>query len=154
MRKRSVVLVLLACALLQGCIHFSSTVPVAVLDGDTEQPVPGATVAVGYDGEAFWYSTTPRDVEVKTGVDGLAKVKVTGAEEGGAVMSVTAPGYIDYSAYPEKNVPRTFEAKEVNGKKAYAVPIYRLPAPQMVIVLPDGYRGPVRITRKYSNRWV
>src|SRR5438445_13490382 len=99
----------LPCAFLEGCIHFGKTVPIGVFDGDSGQPVAGTTVSVNYVGDGFWELLPPHDVEAMTGADGFAKVKVTGGEEGGAVISVTAPGYISYSAYPLDHVPRTFE---------------------------------------------
>jgi len=124
----------------------------------------GAKVSVTYDSMAYgWDLFPPHDDEQTTGADGVAKVKVCGTNTlldamafaaRDATIGVNAPGYLGYGGYPKDYVPPTFERRKVNGKDVYAVPIYKLPAPQIVIVLPDGYRGPVRITRKFPNRWV
>jgi len=110
-----------------------------------------------------WDLFPPHDDEQTTGTDGVAKVKVCRTDtildamafaSRGATIGVSAPGYLGYGGYPKDHVPPTFQRRKVNGKDVYAVPIYKLPAPQIVIVLPDDYRGPVRITRKFPNRWV
>src|SRR6266571_5126820 len=67
----------LPCAFLQGCIHFGKTVPIAVFDGDTGEPVSGAKVSVTYDSMAYGLDLfPPHDDEKTTGADGVAKVKV------------------------------------------------------------------------------
>ena len=161
---RNVVISDVFCAILQGCARFGRTVPIAVFDGDTGELVSGAKVRVTYDSMAYgWDLFPPHDDEQTTGADGVAKVKVCRTNTmldamafaaRDATIGVTAPGYLGYGGYPKDYVPPTFQRRKVNGKDVYAVPIYKLPAPQIVIVLPDGYRGPVRITRKFPNRWV
>jgi hypothetical protein len=161
---RTVLTCLLFCAIVQGCARFGKTIPIAVFDGDIGEPVSGATVSVTYDNMVYGLDLfPPHDDEEKTGADGVAKVKVCRTDtildamafaSRGATIGVSAPGYLGYGGYPRDYVPPTFQRRKVNGKDGYAVPIYKLPAPQIVIVLPDNYRGPVRITRKFPNRWV
>src|SRR4051794_26514853 len=160
---RTVLICVVFCAIVPGCARFGKTVPIAVFDGDTGEPVSGAKVSVSYDNMAYgWDLFPPHDDEQTTGADGVAKVKVCRIDtildamalaSRDATIGVSASGYVGYAGYPKDYVPPTFQRRKVNGKDAYAVPIYKLPAPQIVIVLPDDYRGPVRITREFPSRW-
>jgi hypothetical protein len=55
---------------------------------------------------------------------------------------------------PFDYLPKDFEARQIKGKTVYVVPLYRQPVPEIVIVLSDGYRGPVRVTRTRGDRWL
>src|SRR2546425_13327432 len=87
-----------------GCARFGRTVPIAVFDGDTGEPVSGATVSVSYDDMVYGLDLfPPHDDEQTTGADGVAKVKVCRTDtildamafaSRGATIGVTAPRYL------------------------------------------------------------
>src|SRR6266699_794042 len=105
------------CSMLQGCARFGRTVPIGVFDGDTGQPIAGATVSVGYGSMVYGIDLfPPHDDEETTGADGVAKVKVCRVNTildamawaaRGATIAVSAPGYLSYGDTPRDYVPRT-----------------------------------------------
>jgi hypothetical protein len=153
---RSFATILICSLALQGCCRLGHKISVAVVDGETNQPIPASTIDVIY-GEGpwdyapwlFWFR--PCEASAQAGSDGVARIKLTGA---GPRWVVSAPTYLKYFTDAREEIPDDFVKTEVAGKTTYGIPLYREPAPQMVIIVPDGYRGSVRVTRTLSDRWV
>ncbi len=105
-------------------------VPVVVLDAETKQPVPGASVRL--------WSPNPRAGELgtgadqATGADGVAHLRNGGAEDLGLVVAVSAPGYL-----PEETDFRPLSDGTV-------VEVFRGPRPVVELVVPNGFRGVVK----------
>ena len=163
---RSVFICILIATIVQGCARFGRNISVGVFDGDTGEPVIGAEVVVNYGRMVYLKCLDffpPRDNSAKTGGDGIARVNISGeskfwdalaAAGTDTTVSISAPGYLPHSFTDADFQGEPFGRREVKGQTIYAVPIYRLPAPQIVVVVPDGYRGPVRITRRFSDKWI
>src|SRR5437763_2968417 len=137
-----------------GC---GPTVTVAVLDGDTNQPISGAKVEAHYMHKESWLDYTivdwfrAQDEEVTTGANGIARIRV---RKPVSLWKFTAPGYLEYDQRSGQDIPQHMDERQIQGKNAIAIPLYREPPPEIWIIFPDGYRGPVCITRTPVNRWV
>ena len=133
--------------MITGC---GSTVSVAVLDGDTNEPISGAGVSVDYFHDSDLLSYTfldglrPRQDNAITGTNGVARIRIRGELP---QWNISASGYHEYHE-TGSSVPKTFQQRLIDGKQVYAVPLYRPPPPEIWMVIPDGYRGPLRITRR------
>jgi len=133
-----------ALLVLPGCIacYQSAPVTVTVLDAESEAPIPGAQVDLRYS--SMMYLNAPREVSGETGSDGRVEIEET--TFGGEWWRVSAPGYIttdDSSPRPEGSLgnPREFR-------------LYREPNPEIVVVIPNGYVGPVFVDLIHSNSWI
>ena len=163
---RFIIFWVLICATLQGCARFGRTVAVGVFDGDTGEAVAGAKVDVTYGRMVYLKCLDffpPRDNSDLTDKDGIARVNISGqsalwdalaAAGTDTTVSISAPGYLPDSFTDAEFQREPFGRREVKGERIYPLPIYHLPAPQIVIVVPDRYRGPVRITRMFSDKWI
>jgi hypothetical protein len=132
-------------------------VSVAVFDGDTNQPISEAKVEAHYMHKESWLDYTivdwfrAQDEEATTGANGIARIRV---RKPVSLWTITAPGYLEYDQRSGQDIPQQMDERQIQGKNAIAIPLYRQPPPEIWIILPDGYRGPVRITQTPVNRWV
>jgi hypothetical protein len=132
-----------------GCVAFYShrDVTFRVVDGETEEPIPGATVRVGYEPHYFVLNK-PRDRSVKTGSRGGVTVSVAKWwVHDGPSFSFAARGYLEHgeSARPGERLPHNLIPCPGDAIRCFVIPLYRAPAPQIVLVVADGYAGPVAV---------
>ena len=132
-----------ALLVLPGCLAFytSETVTVTVLDAESSAPIQGAKVDLDY--YYMMCLNPPRDVSVETGSDG--RVEIEEATYENKAWRVSAPGYITewpiFLADGSPGNPREFR-------------LYREPEPEVVVVIPTGYVGPVFVEVIPSNTWI
>ena len=119
-----------------GCltIYGYRDVEVTVTDAETGEPVPGATVTVGYI-KGMLDLNTPKPSSGTTGATGLARVRVAKLDSRTG-LTAEGPGYLQGHL-------RRFD--DTIGKPQVA--LYRAPEARLVIVLPVGYRGLVKVER-------
>lgn len=132
----SVAAILLLCgAACTGCYSFKP-VTVHVLDAETGAPVERARVCISHHRQDFTQLSAPGGKCVPA-VKGKARV---GAElHYGPLVRVTAEGYIPGGAAIHETYPKTGRGLEER------VRLYREPHPAVVITLPAGYRGIVKV---------
>ncbi len=136
--SRGLLLFLLVCS--QGCfalllgpaaledriVRSHQKVVFLVLDAETTQPIPGATVTVGYAG---WAGMVPGDVAGVTDTDGKVELRVVRDRAPGASVETSR-----YMPNPEG---------ELGGRppSQMVLRVFRLPRPYHVLEVPAGYRG-------------
>jgi hypothetical protein len=146
---------------LPGCHQFwtISPVDVVVLDGETGQPVPSASVAVKYDGQSSaWFM--PPEEQRKTDGQGKAIIPVADFRAGSIFWDVSADGYADERPHADsgggERVPGAFlpsdKADDSSGLHA-VVRLLKGPAPRITVVVPSGYRGPVWVEFVDKQGW-
>jgi hypothetical protein len=153
MRVTSIAAIFILLVAQPGC----NRVSVAVFDGDTNQPISEAKVEAHYMHKESWLDYTvvdwfrAKDEEATTGANGIARMRV---RKPVSLWTFTAPGYLEYNQRSGQDIPQHMDERQIQGKNAIAIPLYRQPPPEIWIILPDDYCGPVRITRTPVNRWV
>ena len=132
-----------ALLVLPGCLAFytSETVTVTVLDAESSAPIQGAKVDLDY--YYMMCLNPPRDVSVETGSDG--RVEIEEATFGEKGWKVSAPGYITTGPAP---------APDGSPGNPHEFRLYREPEPEIVVVIPTGYAGPVLIDFIPSDTWI
>lgn len=143
-RRRSFVRSLLCvglCGFWNGCIAFYShrSVEVSVHDAETNVPVAGAQVGVWY--RYMMIANAPKPTSAVTDERGIAVVPATTFES--QEWSASAAGYLAGSRGSDPDHPKRMEFR-----------LYRQPAPRLTIIVPDGYRGPLKIDRRPIPHWV
>lgn len=132
-----------ALLVLPGCLASYQYVPVTVtvLDAESNAPIQGAQVDLHY--LYMMCLNPPRNISVETGSDG--RVEIEEATFGSNAWKVSAPGYIaQWTSSPADGSPgnpREFR-------------LYREPEPEVVVVIPTGYVGPVFLDFMPSNTWI
>ena len=132
-----------ALLVLPGCLAWyrSEPVTVTVLDAESNAPIQGAQVDLHYS--YVMCLNPPKDVSVETGSDGRAEIEEATFES--KAWRVSAPGYIaKWPIFPEDGSPgnpREFR-------------LYREPEPEVVVVIPTGYVGPILVDFIPSNTWI
>jgi hypothetical protein len=157
-----VLLVAITCTTQCGClaIYSKKSIPVRVIDAETGQGIEDATIDVSYlprGIDLVWALTLnrPDDEHRRTNHDGRVDVPV--ANTGWVSWSVDAEGYLGQSTMnfdggrvPEEFIPGTEKLRDHSA----VVRLYRGPLPQVTIVVPDGYRGPLLVDVRSVNRRV
>jgi hypothetical protein len=132
-----------ALLVLPGCLawYLSGPVTVTVLDAESNAPIQGAQVDLHYS--YVMCLNQPKDVSVETGSDGQAEIEEAAFES--KAWKVSASGYIaQWPIFPEDGSPgnpREFR-------------LYREPEPEVVVVIPTGYVGPILVDFIPSNTWI
>jgi hypothetical protein len=127
-----------------GCLslHSSHPVRISVKDAESDVPLSTATVDIGYQTiriAPVW--NFPKSQSAATNAEGLASLNV--AEVKGQMLSVEASGYQPFKHYGGIWIGNNLDVR-----------LYRLPPPQITVVVPDGYRGPLKLDFRPSSRWV
>lgn len=141
-----VFLLLAAC----GCQTLSPCPPVTVRveDAETHEPIPGASVRL-------WYpltqpSSPTRNSTATTEMNGTAQLRVVSCGNAGVMLEVSASGHLT----EEKNLcSETIHVTEsAHGRAAstasradVVMELYSEPRPRIELIVPDGYRGLVKI---------
>ena len=143
---------------LAGCCAYPSycyrTVTVTVRDAETGRVIPGAVVETGYN-EALTH-VAPRPSRGVTGEGGTTRVRVA-KDPTGIFIHAEAKGYLDPWAggvYPNGRpyVSSPYTELPAWPFDAVTLTLYAEPAPSVVLVVPDGYAGPIPVGRGYGRR--
>jgi hypothetical protein len=160
MRNRRLALSLVFAAFLlaagPGCqaLHLYRPVTVLAQDAETKKPIPGAEVRITYP--LAQPSTAPWESVATTGGDGLARLRAAPYGEAGIMVDVTIPGYMtERKSFPVQAVeavkPVSFLGSAREGPADFVVELYAEPFPGVELVLPDGYRGLVKVAVKIKD---
>jgi hypothetical protein len=133
-----------------GCQAFHAYRPVTVQarDAETKKPIPGAEIRLSYPlvqpTEGPWQSVGT------TGSDGTTQLRVAPYGEVGILLEATVPGYMtEQKNYPIEAVkaiePISFFKPAGQRPVSFVVEMYAEPFPSVDLVLPDGYRGTVKV---------
>ena len=131
-----------ALLVLPGCLasYESGPVTITVLDAESNAPIRGAQVELHYT--SMMCLNPPKNVSVETGSDG--RVEIEEATFGGKWWKIAALGYItDLPSSPDGSPGNPHEFR-----------LYREPKPEIVVVIPTGYVGPVFVDFIPSNAWI
>jgi hypothetical protein len=126
-----------------GCVSFHGEreVAVSVRDAETGRPTPGARVDVRYPHVAVL--NAPRAVSGTTGGDGTTTV--VAANFGAQDWAASADGFL---------ADRRLVAGTDKDVRSIEFRLYRVPPPSVVVVVPNGFRGPLMVDRRPTDRWV
>lgn len=136
---------IIVCALLgvtmlgQGCASMRDY-SLHVVDGETGEPLAGAQVEVLNTGGALSLSRTR---STTTDDAGRAIARVLPPRRGYSHLRIKAAGYGDLAVPLRSAKAMGLTMEEVNGERRWRAPMYRTPRAKLIIVLPDGYRGPL-----------
>ncbi|MEM6853842.1 MAG: hypothetical protein AAF593_05475 [Planctomycetota bacterium] len=156
-----VILGLAILALLPGCKWYTyQDTTVLVTDGETGEPLPNAEV--GVQAIAMFTFNLPEDIFVKTDDSGTAKIKLV--DNHPYFLDVGAEGYRGlgtsdrwlrrpndespmYSATPQASHVTLTEADPDDGHDTAQlhIKLFRDPPPSLRVVVPNGYRGLIKI---------
>jgi hypothetical protein len=133
--------------LTSGCLSFrkSREVTVQVLDAETGKPVAGAEVRVHYPLVRASYAPPP--AVATAGTDGIVQLKTAQVADLTAVVEATAAGYLCAA----ENLPVELEATTGRGPAPFALKMFAGPRPTVELVLPDGYRGVVKVQTRIQD---
>ncbi|MCE9589981.1 MAG: hypothetical protein K8S99_05600 [Planctomycetes bacterium] len=128
-----------------------------VIDAETQRPIVGASVQIGYIhffGDIF----IPPSEWAVTDARGTACVRVTTnpSSVGSVSVQVQAHGYSNFINNREGWMNEEVTRADATTPLAMTVALYSLPEPVVEIILVEGYRGLVRIefdTREGRGRW-
>lgn len=155
--------IILAASCLPGCISIAShsyeTVDVRVLDAETSDPLSKATVSVTYAHGEEIVLNQPENVDVTTDRHGRAVLEITDYIDTGFIAwEILALGYQTRYAHDTfgGRIPDEFlkVATDHEAPLEAEIRLYRAPRPSVTIVVPDGYRGPLKIEHEPKPDWV
>jgi hypothetical protein len=124
-----------------GC-HAYREVEVTVLDAETRRAIGGAHVSVYYGEWPFM----PRPDVATTSADGRARLRVAGHDP--MLITASAPGYMLYwgSGAPSQHAHRYGPTELPSWPfDRITLTLYADPRPQVVLVVPGGYRGFIEV---------
>jgi hypothetical protein len=121
-----------------GCIAFYGYEPVqvSVRDVETGEPIGGAKIRVWY--RYMLVLNAPDPTEAKTDPAGAATLQV--ATFAMQSLETSAEGYMNAPEQDSFEVP----------KDRVVFDLYRKPRPRITIIVPNNYRGPLKIDRRPS----
>lgn len=150
-------LVLVGAVAAGGCFHRSVPVGVRVVDAETGEPIPRARVTATY----YWNSRLPYPIgsplpaRARSGADGVARLRVLDYSASGSTsVAASAAGYLGEEWLPQDALaaalhrpPPAGAAAATPAAPAPVIRLYAAPAATVEIVVPAGYRGPVKVSR-------
>lgn len=155
---------ILAASCLPGCISFAThsyeLVDVRVLDAETSDPLCNARVSVYYAHGEEIVLNQPENLAVSTDRHGRAALEITDytIDLGVIGWEVSAEGYLTRHAGDpfSGRVPDEFKkvATDHDASLEAEIRLYRAPRASVTIVVPDGYRGPLKIEHEPKSDWV
>lgn len=131
-------LLILAAVAANGCGFFRPHRPATlqVLDAETRLPISGAKISVRYPNMMDFSAPLPS--RRTTDATGVANLKLTKYHM--LDVSVEAEGYV--SLLPSSSfVQGLYES----GNALHTVAMWKGPRPKIELLVPDGYRGPVKV---------
>ncbi len=166
LRHASMLLVVTPLALcLTGCeiSHHSLTpVEVLVLDAETAAPLSDVTVSVYYQHpKAIVVLNMPKDISADTGTDGRVAFGVADFHSGWT-WTVSATGYPSVRWNEDRRHPAGWPVpvgvrdmfNDERARREITVYLYREPPPQITVIVPNGYRGPLKVALRPSENYV
>jgi hypothetical protein len=141
------VVLLLAAA--SGCqeLHHYRPVPVLARDAETKKPIREAEIRISYPMSSA--SLSPCQSVDSAGPDGIARLRAAPWGTAGIKVQASAHDYLDEETYlsvaeVEAIEPAgLFESVEKRPARV-VVELYAAPQPTVELVVPAGYRGPIR----------
>jgi uncharacterized membrane protein YgcG len=133
-----------------GCqaLHVYRPVTVQVRDAETKKPIPGAEVRLSYPlADA---SFAPWQAVGMSGSDGIAQLRAAPYGEAGILLDVTIPSYMtEQKSFSTEAVaaikPTGFLESAGQRPVSFVVEMYAEPFPEVELVVPDGFRGTVKV---------
>jgi len=134
------ILSILCCGLaanLGGCIAFYTYRPVqiSVQDAETQKPIPNVRIQTVYF--FMFLLNPPQSTPVTTNSNGQATEMV--ATYNDRILIATAAGYI------RSNPMNVLHDENYHLPHSITIKLYREPLPKITYVIPNGYRGPLKI---------
>jgi hypothetical protein len=128
-----------------GC-YFYHNVNITVLDAESCEPIAGASVRTFYDTDLL--SVRPREDSGTTDMQGHVRLRLANYPHSG--ISPWAQGYQPYLAVPVRRDDSTWVPVPPSERPAspfdhITLALWREPAPAITLIVPDGFRGVVRI---------
>jgi hypothetical protein len=153
---RCLIYPILLLATVPGCQVFHAYRPVTVQarDAETKQPIPGAEIRLSYPlvrpSDGPWQSVGT------TGGDGTTQLRAAPYGEAGIMLDVTKPGYMseqkNYPTEAVKAIESSWFIKPAGPPTVnFVVEMYAEPFPSVELVLPNGYRGTVKVGVKIQE---
>ncbi len=135
-----------------GCQYLHPTVPVAVTirDAETKAPVAGAQVAILYPTDES--GVHGRDVSGVTSATGVVHVQASTDDEALPQVKINAANYIEDQRMLPGDALRAIRSTSPlgplfgrNEPVEVALEVYRGPMPVIDLIVPNGYRGLVKV---------
>jgi hypothetical protein len=126
-----------------GCAQYR-TVIVRVIDGESEQLIPGATIhTYRYEHWPWWVQ---EHVRAYSAPEGVARVRAIRDALGVVAITPEAPGYLSYWATGANGDGQPTSNARMTELKPWpfdevTLTLYAEPEPRVTLVIPDGYRG-------------
>lgn len=139
-----------ALLVLPGCLALYEYEPVTVtvIDAESNAPIRRAQVELSYP--HVMCLNPPRDIACETGSDGRVEIEVATFDV--KWWRVSSPGYItDDSGHI---TDRPGDGRVGSPGNPHEFRLYREPEPEIVVVIPTGYVGPVLIDFIPSKTWI
>lgn len=148
---------------LAGCItvslHSRTPMEVLVLDAETEAPLSGVPVSIGYGKpEVFIVLNMPKNETFETDADGYVTISVANNKWGWG-CTASATGYIPISwwgLFRQDPIPVSIRDvyNDQQEQREITVRLYRQPKPSISLIVPNDYRGPLKIDLRPSPDFV
>lgn len=147
---RCLMYLVLLLALTPGCQAMYHYRPLAVqtVDAETRKPIPGAEVLVSYPVTPA--SQAPRNSSGTTGNDGIAQVQAAPCGNDILLVTATASGYISEDKDLSAATVQAIKPAE-KGPARCVVELYAAPRPNVELVLPNGYRGMLKVGIEFKE---
>jgi hypothetical protein len=142
---------LVVLAALSGCqaLHSYRPITVQAVDAETKKPIPGAEIRLSYP--LAKSSSAPWESVATTGSDGTTQLRAAPYGDAGIQLDASLPGYMSaQKAFPTDAVeavkkPGLFDAPGQIRPVNFVVEMLAEPFPSVELVIPDGYRGTVKV---------
>jgi hypothetical protein len=150
-------LLLITFAASSGCQMFHAYRPVTVLvqDAETHQPIPDANVSIGY--LAMLDPFVPRESSGKTGNDGIVELRAAPYHCPSILLDGSVTGYWPERKWMTAEDIRKIEPSSRSRKNRerpadFVLEMYSEPAATVDFVIPNGFRGLVKVKFSPSEK--
>jgi hypothetical protein len=139
-----------------GCqaLHVYRPVLIEARDAETNKPLPGAEIRLSYP--LAQSSMAPWESMGTTGSDGVVRLRAAPYGDVGVLVDVTLPGYMtERKSYGVDAIqaikPAAFSEAAEGRSPNFVVEMYAEPFPGVELVIPDDYRGMVKVAVKVRD---